>query len=457
MTRSALALLLLSLGSSVAQAQGPTPQDFAYGFRVEAAGTGPIWELTLPEAVYRGVTRADLGDLRVFNAAGAVVPHALRLPRPAEVDAPPAVGLPVFPLYRHRGEGGGQVLRIVTNERGAVIDASGAATPLDGNDRVEAYLIDASALERVPRTLQLDWRLGESPGFVATVTVEGSDDLAHWQPLVRNATVAELHAGESVLSQTEIRLPDRKAKYLRLAWPEPLHRIELVAATAAFAPTAAPVERQWLEIRGARCGSEPYCYDFDSGGQRVVDSARLLFPSGNMVLRGSLQSAASPAGPWHTRHFGVHYSLRRDGALLESAPVDLRPTSDRYWRLAPEGGSTGDPLGAPTLALGWTPHQLRFVAQGEPPFTVAFGSASVGSPASLLATLDDAKLEGMKVTATASDSFDLGGTGRLHAARWRTWMLWAVLASGLVLLGWMVRRLVRQLGEPTGPGGADRA
>jgi hypothetical protein len=63
----------------------------------------------------------------------------------------------------------------------------------------------------------------------------------------------------------------------------------------------------------------------------------------------------------------------------------------------------------------------------------------------------------MKVTATASDSFDLGGTGRLHAARWRTWLRWAVLASGLVLLGWMVRRLVRQLGEPKGPCGADRA
>jgi len=373
----------------------------------------------------------------------------LRLPRPAEADAPPTVDLPVFPLYRHRVETGGQVLRIVTNERGAVIDASGAATPLDGNDRVEAYLIDASALERSPRALQLDWRLGESTGFVATVTVDGSDDLSRWQTLVRDATVAELHAGESVLSHTEIRLPERRAKYLRINWPDALRKVELSAAAATFAPAAAPVERRWLEIPGVRCGGEPHCYDFDSAGRRVVDRARLIFPTGNMVLRGSLQSAPEPAGPWHTRHFGVHYSLRRDGALLQSAPVELLPVSDRYWRLAPEGGSTGDPLSPPTLALGWTPHQLRFVAQGEPPYTVAFGSATVGAAGSLLGTLDDDKLEGMRVPATASEVFDLGGTARLRTSPWRTWVLWGVLVGALVLLGWMVRRLVRQLGPGT--------
>ena len=449
MIRTWLASLVGFLGSGLALATTATLQDFAYGLRVEAAGTGPIWELTLPEAVYRGVTRADLGDLRVFNAAGAVVPHALRLPEAIAGEAPPAVDLPVFPLYRHRGETGGQVLRIVTNERGAVIDASGAATPLDGNDRVEAYLIDASALERSPRALQLDWRLGESAGFVATVTVDGSDDLSRWQTLVRDATVAELHAGESVLCQTEIRLPERKAKYLRINWPDTLRKVELSAAAATFAPAAAPVERRWLEIPGVRCGGEPHCYDFDSAGRRVVDRARLNFPTGNMVLRGSLQSAPEPAGPWHTRHFGVHYSLRRDGALLQSAPVELLPVSDRYWRLAPEGGSTGDPLSPPTLALGWTPHQLRFVAQGEPPYTVAFGSATVGAAGSLLGTLDDGKLEGMRVPATASEVFDLGGTARLRTSPWRTWVLWGVLVGALVLLGWMVRRLVRQLGPGT--------
>ena len=32
--------------------------------------------------VYRGVVRADVSDLRVFNGAGEVVPHAFRPRRP---------------------------------------------------------------------------------------------------------------------------------------------------------------------------------------------------------------------------------------------------------------------------------------------------------------------------------------------------------------------------------------
>ena len=93
MIRTWLTSLVGFLGSGLALATTATLQDFAYGLRVEAAGTGPIWELTLPEAVYRGVTRADLGDLRVFNAAGVVVPHALRLPEAIAREAPPAVSL----------------------------------------------------------------------------------------------------------------------------------------------------------------------------------------------------------------------------------------------------------------------------------------------------------------------------------------------------------------------------
>jgi hypothetical protein len=121
--------------------------------------------------------------------------------------------------------------------------------------------------------------------------------------------------------------------------------------------------------------------------------------------------------------------------------------SDRYWRLAPEGASTGDPSGTPKLALGWTPHRLRFVAQGEPPYTVAFGSASSNANRPLLGTLEDGKLDGMIGSATGTEVFDLGGPARLHASPWRTWVLWGVLLGGLALLGWMVRRLVRQLGS----------
>ena len=48
----------------------------------------------------------------------------------------------------------------------------------------------------------------------------------------------------------------------------------------------------------------------------------------------------------------------------------------------------------------------------------------------------------------------IGGEGKLQPPAapfpWRTLVLWTVLLSGLVMLAWMVRRLVRQMGTPEG-------
>ena len=64
-----LALLLLSLLVHAAAAQAP--RDFAYGIALSTEGDSAFYQVELPPAVYAGVVRGDLGDLRVFNADGA--------------------------------------------------------------------------------------------------------------------------------------------------------------------------------------------------------------------------------------------------------------------------------------------------------------------------------------------------------------------------------------------------
>ena len=130
----------------------------------------------------------------------------------------------------------------------------------------------------------------------------------------------------------------------------------------------------------------------------------------------------------------------------------------RYWDVdfdessAKEGWPNG---GAPALELGWVPHDLTFVAQGEPPYTLAFGSAAIGrstQPVDALLRLIDKKQESALIqSARVSQRIVLGGEGRLKPPPpplpWKQWLLWAVLVLGVAFLGWMVRRLMRQLGE----------
>ena len=69
---------LMLLAQSVIAGAAEQPQNFAYAIAIHADAQDALYEIDLPAAVYRGVTRSDLGDIRVFNGHGEVVPHAFR-------------------------------------------------------------------------------------------------------------------------------------------------------------------------------------------------------------------------------------------------------------------------------------------------------------------------------------------------------------------------------------------
>ena len=100
-----LIVALMLLAQSVAAVAAERPQDFAYGIEVHADVQDALYEIELPAAVYRGVTRSDLGDIRVFNAQGEVVPYAFKpralVPQPVRDDTSSEVRL----KHRRAGEG----------------------------------------------------------------------------------------------------------------------------------------------------------------------------------------------------------------------------------------------------------------------------------------------------------------------------------------------------------------
>lgn len=445
--------------SMQASSDVPVPQDFAFGFTVESEAQGALYELDLPDAVYRSVTRADLGDIRVFNSAGQVIPHELRLPKAELEQAPAPAAVPFFPLYtRSEEDTPGQMLRIITDEKGTIVDATSTTVPSDEADSITAYLLDASALEHTPNRLKLVWEKPENAGFAASVKVAYSDDLSHWSTLVQKVTLADLQSGEAVLAHNEIELPVRKARYLRITWPVALREVTLTGVLATFRAAGKPLPHLWLEVPGTPDNDDHHAFDFDTGGHWPADKARMDFPSSNVVVHAALMSRSAQEVSWRTRHSGIFYMLEHEGAALESEPAVFGMTSDRYWRFRladKERQLTGNP---PILVLGWTPHLLTFVAQGEPPYTVAFGSVTMATAArpvdTLIRSIDEEHKTGLIVPAKASPVFTLGGEVKLEPPAtpfpWKTLILWTVLLAGVAMLAWMVRGLFRQMGTPGG-------
>ena len=71
-------ILIILLMLTTVETAPPGPHDFAYGLSLEVEGKSALWQLVLPATLYRRVTRPDLGDMRVFDAAGHVMPHTLQ-------------------------------------------------------------------------------------------------------------------------------------------------------------------------------------------------------------------------------------------------------------------------------------------------------------------------------------------------------------------------------------------
>lgn len=452
-----LAVTSLAAASLAFAADAPLrPDDFAFGLAIEPVAGAPLQQVTLPAAVYQSATRADLGDLRVFNAAGELVPHALRRPAPATT-AGEWAALPLFPLRGPAARSPEELsLRVEKSASGAIVSVR-SGTGATGDAPVVAWLIDASADKRAIDTLEVDWRDPAAGGFSGRLRIDASDDLRYWRIVTNDAALARLRHDGHLLEHRRIELAALRAKYLRLAWAEPGNGVPLTGVRAQRVAEVSPPAREWLALPAA-AGERPGEYQFELRGRMPVDRARIRLPQPNMVAAMELRSRERATDPWRLRASGLLYRLNQNGRELANDEFALAyGGGDPYWQLS-LARQEGTPA-APVIELGWVPQTLVFVARGDGPFRLAYGSAgltpgdySVEQLLQQFAVRND--IEITPQPARLGAALTLGGPERLElplsARPWRRWLLWGVLGLGVALLGWMAWRLARQLKQAGG-------
>jgi hypothetical protein len=448
-------LSLVLLVAATAQARTLKPNDFAYGAELAVSGDSALVEATLTPEVYRALTRGDLGDLRVFNAAGEVVPHLLRLPPPPSmsrtVDRPP-----LFPVYANQGQTVDKVVMNVKHDAQGRIVRVETRRVSEGNRRIVAYIIDASAIQTPVAAFELEWS-GLDTDFMGAVSLQTSDDLARWTNVVTDAGIASIKFGGEQLERRRIEFPPQQAKYYRIVWPPERPIPELPMVKFEGVARAATPERNWEKVV-LHAGKEPGEYVFAAPGRFPADRVRVqLLPQANRVVQATLQSRAHPQDAWSQRGSGSVYRLKFGPLVLDSPELALAGMSGTEWmlRLTPAEGLENVEA---SLELGWVPHRLVFVASGNGPFRIAYGAVDVapieGQLSGVLADVEKGGPQTAVAVATLGSQVGLGGPDRLSAsatANWRTWVLWAALLIAVALLGWMAWRLWRRMEAPSEP------
>lgn len=455
--------LLFALCGASVHAATPALTRYAEAMPLTAEPGKPLQQLEVPAAVYAGVVSPQLADVAVFDATGVAVPHVFCAPPSHTADFLERFPLPVYPV-RLAQPSTGSSAEVRT-------DAGGIAITLPQSNRetvaVSAYELDLSQIAAEATSLQLGW---SSPKGLSEVhlKVEQSDTAGRWQMVVSDAVLKRLTAEGQTLETADIALPRARYQRLRLtphdAAGTVIESAELFTQTVQTRPerltrfTAVQTGQQ--EDLALPAGTVAFGYLSDTLAPLTWARLQPFEPNSRKTVQ--LQSRSRPDAPWQTHWAGEVFSLLVQSVEHRNADIALPAVRHREWRALVEGGNPRTQL---LIDFGYSPELLRFVAQGQGPYQLAYGSAAASALPSA-ATACESLLQPLLAEATTSEREQLIGTADYGPAQvlagaaarqplpveepplWHRGLLWGVLLLAVALLLWMARGLLADLKTP---------
>jgi len=469
------------IGSGPARAVAPEVpeplrlEDFAWSRPIDTRASGVIQVIDVPYALYLDSVEPGLADLRVFDADGQAVPHAVAEPARAEVDAPTVTPLPLYrmpegtapeevllPGSGYQVNVGHRAGRTTVQLDALLAEASTRPPPL-------AYLVDTSDIEGEIVALEFD--LAPMPeDYLTALRIDATDDLVKYRTLRRKAVVAQLAGADGSITQRRVPLSRVRAKYVRVTWPADEGAPVILGISAVQQPPRPERARSRHRVSSMPGVSgestespQPGVHVFDLGGFVPVDRLQVDLGSGRALVSAQVARASAADGPWRRVFHGYVYQLDR-GSRTEpdddgrNPPIDVDGRRMRFYRVAfdAKGGGAGRP--APALEISWPTEQLYFVAQGRAPYTLAVGKAGAPSARFDAAQLfaiggEAARAKGpTPATARLGKRAAMRGEAALEPEKEspaRKIALWGVLLTAVAIVAMMALRLIREMNAST--------
>ena len=436
-TLAAASLALAACGSE----ERPEPKkadQFGVVLAVAPSDEGKLGRVVLPAAAIAEIKRADLGDVRIYDAKGRTLSLALGYDRSGQSSLLKSSDIPAIPIAATHGAAGPipVAVQVQAGDTNVAVTASDAADAAAGRVSV---LLDTRTLTLPVVGLELAANL---PRQVAvTFTLETGTDLKTWEPLAEKVLLRPGNDPE-VLGTARIAVPavSLRDRYVRVSWDAAPD----VAVTGAKLFEA--VERQpariELETSGAKLTGN---HELRFAPQIAVPIAavELEMTGADGIVPVELFGRNDRTEPWGLLTRGT---LRQGGGPLN---LELSGSTTREYRIVADKRSAGFSK-EPRISLAVTPITLFAAFNGEGPFNLAVGHhdakpayfdpADLGTTSDLLrawrrdaevATAGDAPLV-LLAPATPETPFDP-----------RSLALWGALLLGTGVLGFAAWRLMR--------------
>ncbi|MFV1921122.1 MAG: DUF3999 domain-containing protein [Methylotenera sp.] len=435
----ALSALILTISSHAAT------------FNLETTQDEPLYQTTLPKAVYGYSNRDHLQDLVVINVKNEVLPYALvpynRI-HPQQIVTEKSKPIVIFPMQ----------LDSVHNTAVTAIqlDSMNNKTSIQMTTQAEAkasktyYLFDLGKQHPAFNKLTLDWE-GQL-GKLITLDILTSDNLQDWQ-YAGEATILKVSANnETILKNSVNFMHGINAQFLQIKPKNTTESFLIKSASLQFnqiEETTLPFE--WQEIRLIqREQTDDYTHiEFESPGRYPAHYLNIQLPQQNTITNVSIHVRNNTDQPWRNIKNVSVYRLKKDGVHYTNKPIQISETTARYWRLSFSKTNGGIGHENPTLSLGWLPDTLIWNARGSGPYRLHLGDnintatnlmniddllSPYGNPS--LGDLPNAPL----VLVSGNQETNTWKSAKDHKRLW----LWAGLFLGVIALGSMAYSLLKE-------------
>jgi hypothetical protein len=401
--------------------------------------------------------------MAVFNADGEPVMFTLNVPKTHEQEQE-IVPVPFYPIPAQwdAAHTDGLELEVIRDDNGSVVRVV-SRSDVTPDAKVSAYLVDTTGIDARLDVLRLTWPDGVD-GFMTRALVEFSDDMINWTATGTRDTIADLTYGDHRFTETDLRASSinikKRDRFYRISFPGQTPPPLITGISAVLLASQREPARDEITVYAGRTEVDGmFEYVFDSGGHRPIDRIEVLLPEPNSLADAVIFSRDSLDDAWRERARTRLYRFAQGEGEINPPATSVPVSTDRYWmmRIPKDGGGIGS--GSPRMKFMWLPHELTFIARGEMPYTLAYGSAQL-SPEKLSSTgyMANLKIGGMGLgddvevapsAASPGKRVTLAGPGVLEhlepAPDWKKYILWGVLLFGVAILGWMAISLARKM------------
>jgi len=458
-------LRLIHLGTIVLSAfltghdvNAQTVNEFSTRAAVVVPNGTAIARVALPGPSIAALRSANGGDLRVFNAAGLSLPHAVidasrKAPDKQDVAGERFAALPIYTASTSTGTTtNAPALRIIEGPNRRVIEVGAATTGADQKrdaTAVRGLLFDTRNLKNELRAVELETTL--PPSLIVKVTLDVSADLKSWRTVASQSPVFDF--GSEGPSNRRVDLPAGQkfeGQYLRLTWSDAPSLAVAALRTIGTLSTnrAQPVV---IELGAPQTAADGHAEWTITPGLRA-NAIRLQTSTANALMPVRVLTRSRSGDPWRTVANTVVYRLASGNAAQSINPsVPMSSPLESLVRVEALRGYnlTGVPI---TLALEYAPLNVLFIATGDGPFTLATGNTSAQSTAVPVTTLMPNYQNGgefqlpvlMATMSVNQPPAKPSAAAEIFAiATQKSFVLWGVLGLAVIVLGGLAVSLLR--------------